>query len=137
MGRMDELDPEMGGGDVEMEVLKCFGQTESSVFRLCWGGRVRLVQEESMQRRRIWAIILFGLQGNHLFAQADMFLSSGGPVLYGKPIARKRVYLSCKRSRQTEQGLTELDSGKSECVHGTITDFEFYRCTGSRGVVGG
>lgn len=93
--------------EVEVEVLKCLGQTEPSVLRPRWGQREFLgsyVQEESRQGCRIWPITLFGLQGSYLFARFDMFLSSGGAVLHGKPIALKCIYLSCRQSRQTEQG---------------------------------
>lgn len=95
-----------------VEVLKCFGQTESPVLRAQVGAAgvfwaSSYIQEESRQGCRIWAITLFGLQGSYLFARFDMFLSSGGAVQYGKPIALKCIYLFCRQSSQTEQGRGE------------------------------
>lgn len=115
MGRMGELDPlsRTRNGkwvvewvEVEVEVLKCSGQTESPALK-AQVGAASSVQEESRRGCRIWAITLFGLQGSYLFARFDMFLSSGGAVQYGKPIALKCIYLLCRQSSQTEQGWGE------------------------------
>ena len=54
----------------KMEVLKCSEQTASSGPRE--GG------VESEQGRRIRPIILFRLQGSHLFVWPDVFVPSGG-----------------------------------------------------------
>lgn len=70
------------------------------------GGSALRAQEESRRGGRIWPITLFVFQGSYLFAGSDMFLSSGGAVQYGKAITLKCIYLSCRRSRQTEQAQT-------------------------------
>lgn len=91
------------------EVLECSGADRVVRSRAQVGpaGRSALyAQEESRRGCRIWAITLFVFQGSYLFAGSDMFLSSGSAVQYGKPIALKCIYLSCRRSRQTEQAQT-------------------------------
>lgn len=118
MGCMGELDPpvllqkwEMGGWEGGGGGVKVLGADRVSCPQAQLGavgvsGR-SYVQGENRQGCRNWAITLFGLQASYLFARFDMFLSTGGAVQYGKPIALKCIYLFCRRRSQTEQGWKE------------------------------